>query len=28
MCSTCGTEVGVMDRDQVFHFFHVLPSES
>lgn len=25
-CATCGTEVGVVDGDEVYHFFHVFPS--
>lgn len=27
-CSVCSTEVGVIDEDEVYHFFNVLPSES
>ncbi|XWS39598.1 hypothetical protein CRYUN_Cryun18bG0068900 [Craigia yunnanensis] len=27
-CSVCATEVGVIDEDEVYHFFNVLPSES
>eukprot|EP00262_Sarcandra_glabra_P006221 TRINITY_DN18348_c0_g1_i1.p1 TRINITY_DN18348_c0_g1~~TRINITY_DN18348_c0_g1_i1.p1 ORF type:complete len:157 (+),score=19.50 TRINITY_DN18348_c0_g1_i1:23-493(+) len=27
-CSVCSTEVGVFDRDEVYHFFNVLSSES
>ncbi|KAK9115106.1 hypothetical protein Syun_021903 [Stephania yunnanensis] len=27
-CMVCSTEVGVIDEDQVYHFFNVLPSES
>lgn len=27
-CSVCGTEVGALDEDEVYHFFNVLPSES
>lgn len=27
-CSLCSTEVGVIDEDEVYHFFNVLPSES
>ncbi|KAJ4838859.1 hypothetical protein Tsubulata_010893 [Turnera subulata] len=27
-CSICSTEVGVLDEDEVYHFFNVLPSES
>ncbi|EOX99085.1 C-terminal [Theobroma cacao] len=26
-CSVCSTEVGVIDEDEVYHFFNVLPSE-
>lgn len=26
-CSVCSTEVGVMDEEEVYHFFNVLPSE-
>lgn len=26
-CSVCGTEVGVIDDDEIYHFFNVLPSE-
>ncbi|XP_024970619.1 E2F-associated phosphoprotein [Cynara cardunculus var. scolymus] len=26
-CSVCETEVGVIDDDEVYHFFNVLPSE-
>lgn len=25
-CSGCATEVGVLDRDEVYHFFNVIPS--
>ncbi|XP_061368641.1 uncharacterized protein LOC133311595 [Gastrolobium bilobum] len=25
-CSVCSTEVGVIDEDEVYHFFNVLPS--
>lgn len=25
-CAVCATEVGVMDRDEVYHFFNVLSS--
>ena len=25
-CSECNTEVAVFDKDEVFHFFNVLPS--
>lgn len=25
-CSDCNTEVAVVDKDEVFHFFNVLPS--
>uniref|UniRef100_A0A803Q790 E2F-associated phosphoprotein n=1 Tax=Cannabis sativa TaxID=3483 RepID=A0A803Q790_CANSA len=27
-CMVCSTEVGVMDEEEVYHFFNVLPSES
>ncbi|CAN6543277.1 unnamed protein product [Malus baccata var. baccata] len=27
-CLVCSTEVGVIDADEVYHFFNVLPSES
>lgn len=27
-CSVCSTEVGVIDEDEVYHFFNVLPSET
>lgn len=27
-CSVCSTEVGIIDQDEVYHFFNVLPSES
>jgi len=27
-CSVCSTEVGVIDEDEVYHFYDVLPSES
>ncbi|XP_050275489.1 uncharacterized protein LOC126717687 [Quercus robur] len=27
-CSACSTEVGVIDEDEVYHFFNALPSES
>lgn len=26
-CIVCSTEVGVIDEDEVYHFFNVLPSE-
>lgn len=26
-CSTCMTEIGVFDQEEVYHFFNVLPSE-
>ncbi|KAK9051142.1 hypothetical protein SSX86_027768 [Deinandra increscens subsp. villosa] len=26
-CSVCETEVGVIDDDEIYHFFNVLPSE-
>lgn len=25
-CNDCNTEVAVVDKDEVFHFFNVLPS--
>jgi hypothetical protein len=25
-CDTCNTLVGVRDKDEVYHFFHVFPS--
>ena len=25
-CATCGTDVGVLDEDEVYHFYDVLPS--
>ncbi|EXB65810.1 hypothetical protein L484_004769 [Morus notabilis] len=28
LCQVCSTEVGVMDQEEVYHFFNVLPSES
>ena len=28
MCTECNTEVGVYDRDEVYHFFNVLASHS
>lgn len=28
VCSDCGTTVGVLDRQQHYHFFNVLPSNS
>lgn len=28
LCSVCSTEVGVIDQDEVYHFYNVLPSES
>lgn len=27
-CAVCSTEVGVMDGEEVYHFFNVVPSES
>lgn len=27
-CATCSTEVGVIDKEEVYHFLNVLPSES
>lgn len=27
-CLVCSTEIGVIDEDEVYHFFNVLPSES
>ncbi|KAK8698687.1 hypothetical protein V6N13_114796 [Hibiscus sabdariffa] len=27
-CLVCSTEVGVIDEDEIYHFFNVLPSES
>ncbi|KAI4373138.1 hypothetical protein MLD38_011297 [Melastoma candidum] len=27
-CSVCSTEVGVMDEEEIYHFYSVLPSES
>ncbi|OVA10706.1 E2F-associated phosphoprotein [Macleaya cordata] len=27
-CLVCSTEVGVIDQEEVYHFFNVLPSES
>jgi len=27
-CTICSTEVAVFDKDEVFHFFNVLPSAS
>ncbi|XP_004299801.1 PREDICTED: E2F-associated phosphoprotein [Fragaria vesca subsp. vesca] len=27
-CLVCSTEVGIIDEDEVYHFFNVLPSES
>ncbi|PKC03594.1 hypothetical protein RhiirA5_296271, partial [Rhizophagus irregularis] len=26
VCETCGTKVAVIDEDEVFHFFNVIPS--
>ena len=25
-CAQCGTEIGVLDADEVYHFFNVIPS--
>ncbi|KAL5703474.1 hypothetical protein ACHQM5_028563 [Ranunculus cassubicifolius] len=27
-CEVCSTEVGVVDEDEVYHFFNVIPSEA
>jgi hypothetical protein len=27
-CSNCDTEVGVLDEEEVFHFFNVVPSQA
>ena len=27
-CTICSTEVAVYDKDEIFHFFNVLPSAS
>lgn len=27
-CSVCSTEVGVVDEEEVYHFYNVLPSEA
>lgn len=27
-CSVCSTDVGVIDEDEVYHFYNTLPSES
>ena len=27
-CSNCDTNIGVRDNEKVYHFFHVLPSQS
>lgn len=27
-CSVCSTDVGVIDEDEVYHFFNVIPSEA
>lgn len=27
-CSVCSTEVGVLDEEEVYHFFNVIPSNS
>ena len=26
-CAKCGTEVGVLDEDEIYHFFSALPAE-
>ena len=26
-CEKCGTEVGVLDQDEIYHFFSALPAE-
>jgi hypothetical protein len=28
LCAVCRTEVGVRDSDEVYHFFHVFPSNA
>ncbi len=25
-CEICGTQVAIVDEDEVYHFFHVIPS--
>ena len=27
-CKECNTEIGVVDNEEVYHFFHVLASQS
>ncbi|ESQ40775.1 hypothetical protein EUTSA_v10014924mg [Eutrema salsugineum] len=27
ICSTCSTEIGVVDGEEIYHFFNVIPSE-
>ena len=27
-CATCDADIGVMDQDDIYHFFHVIPSVS
>ena len=27
-CETCGTEVAVYDKDEIYHFFNVIPSHA
>ena len=27
-CASCGVEVGVLDQDEVYHFFNVAPSNA
>ncbi|KAF8099042.1 hypothetical protein N665_0254s0042 [Sinapis alba] len=27
VCSTCSTEIGVLDTEEIYHFFNVIPSE-
>jgi hypothetical protein len=27
-CAKCGSEVGVLDADEVYHFFHAIPGEA
>lgn len=27
VCSTCSTEIGVLDSEEIYHFFNVIPSE-
>lgn len=26
-CSACSTEIGVVDSEEIYHFFNVIPSE-